>query len=166
NLQDQLDDEEKDDKEGDADDEGHDHISDTKDTDDETEFDEDEIYKYKIRVCKDEDEEMLNVEAEDSRKGDEEVSDATKADADNIEEAKDDSKKVELPPTSSSLSISLGFSDQFLKLSSYTSLVGTVKDTIDAEISLLLDIKIQSKLWVNGLRGCDVCLSCSRGGRV
>ncbi|GJW71427.1 hypothetical protein Tco_0128344 [Tanacetum coccineum] len=42
-----LDDEEKDDKEGDADDE-----------DDETESDEDDIYKYKIRVRKDEDEEI------------------------------------------------------------------------------------------------------------
>nr|GEV00733.1 hypothetical protein [Tanacetum cinerariifolium] len=44
---------EKDDKEGDVDDEGDDHISDTKDTndeDDETESDEDEIYKYKIHV--------------------------------------------------------------------------------------------------------------------
>nr|GEX36835.1 hypothetical protein [Tanacetum cinerariifolium] len=43
----QLNDEEKDDKEGNADDEGDDHISDTQDTDNEeveTEFDEDEIY--------------------------------------------------------------------------------------------------------------------------
>ncbi|GKC19460.1 hypothetical protein Tco_1021610 [Tanacetum coccineum] len=47
-------DEWKDDKEGDADDE-----------DDETESDEDDIYKYKTRVCKDEDEEMLNAEVED-----------------------------------------------------------------------------------------------------
>nr|GEU80301.1 hypothetical protein [Tanacetum cinerariifolium] len=53
----------------------------------ETESDEDEIYKYKILVRKDEDEEMLNAEAEDSK-----------------------------------------------------------KDTTDAEISSLLDIKIQSKV--------------------
>ncbi|GJV13772.1 hypothetical protein Tco_1355313 [Tanacetum coccineum] len=39
-----------------------------------------------------------------------------------------------------------GFGDQFLKLSSDTSLVGTVKDTTDAEISSLLDIKIQSEV--------------------
>ncbi|GKA20700.1 hypothetical protein Tco_0700689 [Tanacetum coccineum] len=103
----------------------------------------DEIYKYKIRVRKDEDEEMLNAEAEDSGKGDAEVSDAAKADAEKTEEAKDDSKKAELPPTSSSLSISSGFGDQFLKLSSDTFLFGTVKDTIDAEINSLLDIKIQ-----------------------
>ncbi|GJU17790.1 retrovirus-related pol polyprotein from transposon TNT 1-94 [Tanacetum coccineum] len=133
--EDKLDDEEKDDKEGDADNE-----------DDETKSDEDEIYKYKIRVHKDEDEEMLNAEAEDFEKSDAEVSDAAKANAEKIEGAKDDSKKVELPPTSSKLSISSGFGDQFLKLSSNTSLVGTVKDTIDAEISSLLDIKIQSEV--------------------
>ncbi|GJR72890.1 hypothetical protein Tco_0085255 [Tanacetum coccineum] len=121
---------------------------DTDDEDDETESDEDKIYKYKIRVRKYKDEEMLNTEVEDSRKGDAEVSDAAKADAEKTEEAKDDSKKAELPPTSSSLSISSGFDDQFLKLSSDTSLVGTVKDTTDAEISLLLDIKIQSELRV------------------
>ncbi|GKF52751.1 hypothetical protein Tco_0159661, partial [Tanacetum coccineum] len=115
--------ENKDDKEGDADEEGDDHISDTKDADDEddeTESDEDDIYKYKIRVRKDEDEEMLNAEVEDSRKGDAEVSDAAKADAEKTEEAKDNSKKAELPLTSSTLSISL-----------------------DAEIISLLDIKIQ-----------------------
>nr|GEU40560.1 retrovirus-related Pol polyprotein from transposon TNT 1-94 [Tanacetum cinerariifolium] len=141
---DQLDDEENDDKEGDADDEGDDHISDTKvtnDEDDENESDEDEIYKYKIRMRKDKDEEMLYVEAEDSGKCDAEVSDAAKANSEKTEEAKHDSKKVELPPISSSLSISSGFCDQFLKLSSDTSLVGTNKDTTNAEISSLLDIK-------------------------
>ncbi|GJR05375.1 retrovirus-related pol polyprotein from transposon TNT 1-94 [Tanacetum coccineum] len=137
-TEDQLDDEEKDNKEGDVDDEGDDHISDAKDTndeDDETKSDEDEIYKYKIRVRKDKDEAMLNAKVEYSGKGDAEVSDAAKVDAEKIEEAKDDSKKAKLPPTSSSLSISSGFGDQFLKLSSDTSLVGTVKDTTDAEIS-------------------------------
>ncbi|GKA20467.1 hypothetical protein Tco_0700456 [Tanacetum coccineum] len=107
--EDKLDDEEKNVKEGDADDEGDDHIN--------------------------ENEEMLNAKAEDSRKCDEEVTNAAKADAKKTEEAKDDSKKVELPLTSSNLSISLGFGDQFLKLSSYSSLVSTVKDTIDAEIN-------------------------------
>nr|GFB72454.1 hypothetical protein [Tanacetum cinerariifolium] len=71
--EDQLDNEEKDDKEGHVDDEGDDHISNTKvadDEDDETESDEDEIYEYKIHVRKDEDEDMLNAEAEDSRKDD------------------------------------------------------------------------------------------------
>ncbi|GJS24028.1 hypothetical protein Tco_0452660 [Tanacetum coccineum] len=79
---------------------------------------------------------------EDSEKGDAEISDVAKADAEKIEEIKDDAKKAKLPPTSSSLPVSLGFGDQFLKLSSDTSLVSTIKDTTDAEISLL-DIKIQ-----------------------
>nr|GEW31736.1 hypothetical protein [Tanacetum cinerariifolium] len=125
--EDQLDDEEKDDKEGDADDEGNDHISDTQDTnaeDGETKSDEDEIYK----------------------KGDTKMSDVTKADAEMTEETNNDSKKDALPPTSSTLSISLSFGDQFLKVSSDTSLIGTVKDTTDAKITSLLYIKIQSKV--------------------
>nr|GEW95030.1 hypothetical protein [Tanacetum cinerariifolium] len=120
-----------------------DDTNDTNDEDDETESDEDEIYKYKIHVRKEDDEEMLNAEVEDSIKGDAKVSDAAKADAEKAKEAKDDSKKAELPPASSSLSISLSFGDQFLKLSSDTSLVSTVKDIIYAEISSLLDNKIQ-----------------------
>ncbi|GJZ93585.1 hypothetical protein Tco_0665650 [Tanacetum coccineum] len=128
--EDKLDNEEKDDKEG----------------DDETESDEDDIYKYMIRVRKDEDEEMLNAEVEDSDKGDEEVTDAAKADAEKTSEVKDDAKKTGLPPTSSSLSVSLGFGDQFLKLSSDSSLVSIVKDTTDAEINSLLEVKIQSKV--------------------
>ncbi|GKA10999.1 hypothetical protein Tco_0690432 [Tanacetum coccineum] len=95
------------------------------------------------QVNDDEDEEMTNDEVEESRNGDEENTDAAKTDAKKIKEIKDDAKKAELPPTSSSLSISLGFGDQFLKLSSDTSLVSTVKDTTDAEINSLLDIKIQ-----------------------
>ncbi|GJT61320.1 hypothetical protein Tco_1004853 [Tanacetum coccineum] len=133
--EDKLDDEEKDDKEVDVDDE-----------DDETESDEDDIYKYKIRVHKDEDEEMLNAEVDDSDKGDEEVTDAAKADAEKTSEVKDDAKKTKIPPTSSSLSVSSGFGDQFLKLSSDSSFVSTVKDTTDAEINLLLEVQIQSEV--------------------
>ncbi|GJU83779.1 retrovirus-related pol polyprotein from transposon TNT 1-94 [Tanacetum coccineum] len=133
-----FDNKEKKDKDGDADDEGDDHISDIQDTDDEdaeTESDEDEIYKYKTHVRKYEDEEMLNAEVEDSGKGDGKISDVAKVDAEKIEEIKDDAKKAELPPTSSSLSVSLSFGDQFLKLSSDTSLVSTIKDTTDAKIN-------------------------------
>ncbi|GJZ53162.1 hypothetical protein Tco_0608047 [Tanacetum coccineum] len=147
--EDQFDEEEKDVKEGDVDDEGDDHISDIQDTDnedDETEFDEDKIYKYKIRMRKDEDKEMLNVEVEDYDKGDEEITHAAKADAEKTSEVKDDAKKTELPPTSSSLSVSLGFGDLFLKLSSDFSLVSTIKDTTDAEINSLLEVKIQSEV--------------------
>ncbi|GJU15353.1 hypothetical protein Tco_1143319 [Tanacetum coccineum] len=133
--EDELDDEKKDDKEGDANDE-----------DDETEFDKDDTYYYKIRVCIDEDKEMLNAEVEDSDKGDEEVTDAAKAYAEKTSEVKDDAKKTELPLKSFSLSVSSGFGDQFLKLSSNSSLVSTVKDTTVAEINSLLEVKIQSEV--------------------
>nr|GEW06771.1 hypothetical protein [Tanacetum cinerariifolium] len=73
--EDKLDGEEKDDKEGDADDE-----------DDENESAEDDIYKYKIRVRKDEDEEMLNVKVKHSDKGDEEVTNAAMTDAEKTSE--------------------------------------------------------------------------------
>nr|GEZ99788.1 hypothetical protein [Tanacetum cinerariifolium] len=86
---------------------------------------------------------MTNAKVEESRNGDEENTDASKTDAGKTEEVKDDAKRVDLPPTSSSLSVSLGLGDQFLKLSSDTSLVSTVKDTTDAKINSLLDIKIQ-----------------------
>ncbi|GJV47557.1 hypothetical protein Tco_1437769 [Tanacetum coccineum] len=98
------------------------------------------------QVNGDEDEEMTNTEVEESGNGDKENIDAEKTDAGKTEEVKDDAKKAELPPTSSSLSVSLGFGDQFLELSSDTSLIGTVKDTTNAEINSLLDIKIQSEV--------------------
>ncbi|GJZ08914.1 hypothetical protein Tco_0543197 [Tanacetum coccineum] len=139
---------EKDDKDGDADDEGDDHVSDTQDTDDEdvkTESDEDEIYKYKIRVRKDEDVEIENAEVEEFDKGDEDVTHAAKEDIKKTSEVKDDTKKTELPPSSSSLSVSLGFGDQFLKLSSDSSLVSTVKDSANTDVSSLIDIPIQQE---------------------
>ncbi|GKA75247.1 hypothetical protein Tco_0781625, partial [Tanacetum coccineum] len=121
--EDQLNDEEKDDKDDDANDEGDDYISDNQDADDEdaeTESDEDEVYKYKIRR----------------------VTDAAKADAEKTSEVNNDAKKTDSPPTSSSLYVSSSFSDQFLKLSSNSSLVSNVKDHFtDAEINSLLEIK-------------------------
>ncbi|GKC52784.1 hypothetical protein Tco_1075529 [Tanacetum coccineum] len=112
------------------------------------EMTDDEETKYKFvhgdeQVNDDEDEEMSNVEVEDSRKGDAEISDVAKADAKKIKEIKDDAKKSKLPPTNSSFSISSSFGDQFLKLSYDTSLVSTIKDTTDAKINSLLNIKIQ-----------------------
>ncbi|GKB26443.1 hypothetical protein Tco_0865844 [Tanacetum coccineum] len=142
------------------DDEKKDDIDDDKHIDLEMTGDEetdDEVLQGEEQVNDDEDEEMTNVEVKDSRNGDAKISDVAKADAIKIEEIKDDAKKAELPPASSSLSrleqnnlvtagkafASSSFGDQFLKLSSDTSLVSTVKDTTDAEINSLLDIKIQ-----------------------
>nr|GFB26054.1 hypothetical protein [Tanacetum cinerariifolium] len=114
NEDDENDDVEKDDKDGDADDQGDDHVSDTQDVDeedDETKYDEDGIYKYKIRVRKDEDVEMTDAEVKVSNKGEEEVTDAAKEEIKKTSEVKDDTKKIKLPSSSSSLSISLGFGD-------------------------------------------------------
>nr|GEY66094.1 retrovirus-related Pol polyprotein from transposon TNT 1-94 [Tanacetum cinerariifolium] len=136
---------EKDDKDGDADDEGDHHVSDTQDADDEdfeTEFDEDEVYKYKIRMRNEEDVKMKDVEVKESDKGEEKVTGEANEEAKKTSEAKDDTKKSELPPSSSILSISSSFGDQFLKLSSDSSLVSTVKDSVDADVSSLLDIPI------------------------
>nr|GFA23864.1 hypothetical protein [Tanacetum cinerariifolium] len=141
-FDDDNDDVEKDDKDGDADEEGDDHVSDIQDADDEdvkTKSDEDEIYKYKIRVHKDKDVEMENAKVKESDKGDEEVIDAAKEDDKKTLEVKDDTKKTKIPLSSSSLSISAGFGDQFLKLSSDSSLVSTVKDSADAYVSSLID---------------------------
>ncbi|GKE36943.1 hypothetical protein Tco_1460348, partial [Tanacetum coccineum] len=98
------------------------------------------------RVRTDEDERMSDAEVVGSDKGDEEVFDAAKADAEKTSKVKDDAKKTELPPSSSRLSVSLGFSDQFLKTSSNTYLIGTVMDFTDAEISSLMDVNIQSEV--------------------
>ncbi|GKF85975.1 hypothetical protein Tco_0253802, partial [Tanacetum coccineum] len=117
------DDDENDENDGNVDDEGDDH--------------------YKIRVLKDEDEEMKDAEVKGSDKGDEEITDAEKEEPEKTLEAKDDTKNTELPSSSSSLSVSSSFGDQFLKLSSDSSLVGTVKESADVDVSSLLDIPIQ-----------------------
>ncbi|GJV42033.1 hypothetical protein Tco_1420473 [Tanacetum coccineum] len=113
--------------------------------DDDEETD-DELIHADEQVNDDEDEEMTNVEYVDTRNGDEEITDTTKVEAEKTEVEKDDIKKAELPPTSSSLSVSSGFGNQFLNLSSDTSLIGTIKDTTDAEINSLLDVQIQQEI--------------------
>ncbi|GKE00046.1 hypothetical protein Tco_1388029 [Tanacetum coccineum] len=124
---------------------GEEHV---KDDDEETD---DEFVHGDEQVNVDEDEEMTNAKDEESMNGDEEITDATKVDAGKTEEVKDDAKKVELPPTSSSLSVSLGFGDQFLKLSSDTSLIGTAKDTTYAEINLYYILKSNLKFHISSL---------------
>ncbi|GJT53484.1 retrovirus-related pol polyprotein from transposon TNT 1-94 [Tanacetum coccineum] len=52
----------------------------------------------------------------------------------------------ELPPTSSNLSVSSSFGNQFLNLSSDISLVGTIKYYAYVEINSLLDIQIQQEV--------------------
>nr|GEY62209.1 hypothetical protein [Tanacetum cinerariifolium] len=81
-----------DDKDGDANDEGDDHVSDTQDVDDEdvkTEFDEDEIYKCKIRVRNEEDVEIKDTKVEEFDKGEEKITNATKEEDEKTSKAKD-----------------------------------------------------------------------------
>ncbi|GJT75203.1 hypothetical protein Tco_1041928 [Tanacetum coccineum] len=84
---------------------------------------EDEFVQGDEQVNDDEDEGMTNAEDADTGNGDEEISNAAKADAEKTKEVKDDTKKAEFSPSSSSLSVSSGFGDQFLKLSFDTSLI-------------------------------------------
>nr|GEX81152.1 retrovirus-related Pol polyprotein from transposon TNT 1-94 [Tanacetum cinerariifolium] len=130
---------ELDDKDGDADDEGDDHISDTQDDDDEdveTEFDVDEIYKYKIHVPKDVDAEMAKTKTvEHENKEMDVITDA----------AKPDVKRV--------LSVSFGFGTHFFDGYSHPTrnssfdiyLTGVLKDTAEADVSSLMDIHIQQE---------------------
>ncbi|GKD70598.1 hypothetical protein Tco_1324688, partial [Tanacetum coccineum] len=97
-----IDSKEDDEKKDDTDD---DKSIDLEMTDDEKT--DDEVIQGREQVNDDEDEEMLNAKVGDSSKCDAELSNVANADAEKTEEAKDDSKKVELPLTSSSLSISL-----------------------------------------------------------
>nr|GEU80659.1 retrovirus-related Pol polyprotein from transposon TNT 1-94 [Tanacetum cinerariifolium] len=89
------------------------------------------------------DKEMEDAEVEESGNGDEEITDTEKENVEKTKEVKDDNKKAELPPSSSSLSASLGLNNQFLNLSFNESTVGNLKDTADAEINSLLDIQIE-----------------------
>ncbi|GJY42811.1 hypothetical protein Tco_0431024 [Tanacetum coccineum] len=107
--EDQGDDEEVDWIDSDEDDEKKDDVDDDKSIDLEMTDDEetdDEFVQGDEQVNDDEDEEMTNAKVEESGKGDEENTDAAKTDAGKTKEVKDDAKKVELPPTSSSLSVS------------------------------------------------------------
>nr|GEZ08726.1 hypothetical protein [Tanacetum cinerariifolium] len=113
--------------------------------DDDEETDDEFVHANK-QVNDEEDENMTNAEDAKTENDDEEIINAAKADAEKPGEVKDDTKIAEPPPTSSSLSLSLGFGNQFLNLSSDTSLIGTVKDTTDAKINSLLDVYVQQEI--------------------
>ncbi|GKD28946.1 hypothetical protein Tco_1239724 [Tanacetum coccineum] len=134
-------DEEEDKKDNDEDD----RSIDIEKTDDGEETD-DEFVHGDEYVHDDVDKEMKDVEVVVTGKDDQEITDAEKAEVEKTEEVKGDNKKAELPPTSSSLSVSFGFGNQFLAHSSDISLTGTLKDTADAEINSLLDIQIQQEV--------------------
>ncbi|GKF26409.1 hypothetical protein Tco_0082303, partial [Tanacetum coccineum] len=94
----------------DEDDEKNDNADDDKSIDLEMTHGEetkDEFVQGDEQENNDEDEEMTNAEVEESGNGDEEITDAAKTNAKKTEEVKDDAKKAELPPPSSSLLVSL-----------------------------------------------------------
>ncbi|GKB59453.1 hypothetical protein Tco_0915639, partial [Tanacetum coccineum] len=97
-------------------------------------------------VRDDVDKEMKDAKVADTRRDDQEITDVEKGEVEKIEEVKDDNKKSELPPISSSLSVSSEFGNQFLAHSSDISLTGTLKHTADVEINSLLDIQIQQEV--------------------
>ncbi|GJS28322.1 hypothetical protein Tco_0488942 [Tanacetum coccineum] len=128
---------------GETDDElvhGEEHVQ---DDDEETD---DEVVHGDEQVNDEEDEEMTNAEDAGIGHGDAEITDVAKADAEKTKEVKDDIKEAEFPPLSSSLSVSSGFGNQFLNLSSDKSTVGNLKDSADAEINSLLDVQIQQEI--------------------
>nr|GFA26060.1 hypothetical protein [Tanacetum cinerariifolium] len=73
------------------------------------ELTDDEVLHGVEQANDDEDEEMTNAEVEDSREGDAETSDVAKANVKKTKDVKDDAKKAEVPPKSSSLSVSSSF---------------------------------------------------------
>ncbi|GJW62891.1 hypothetical protein Tco_0112226, partial [Tanacetum coccineum] len=114
---------------------------DIENTDDDEETD-DEFVHGDEYLHDDVDREMKDAEDTETGKDDEEIIDAEKIEVTkgNLEQAR------KLPLTSSSLSVSSGFSNQFLNLSSDASLIGTIKESVDIEINSLLDIQIQQEV--------------------
>ncbi|GJU90843.1 hypothetical protein Tco_1303266 [Tanacetum coccineum] len=106
----------------------------------------DEFVRGDEYVRDDVDKEIKDAEVAESGNSDEEITYTAKADAEKTKEVKDDNKKVELPLSSSSLSVSSGFGNQFLNLSSDKSTVRNLKDIADAEINSLLDVQIQQEI--------------------
>nr|GEW80475.1 hypothetical protein [Tanacetum cinerariifolium] len=110
---------------------------------------------------------MNDDENVDEVKDDREMADTEKVDTEktedekvNIKQARDDKakddqvralvsktqKKPEVPPSSSSLSLSSNYGNPFLNLSSDVSLDGIVKETANTEINSLLDVQIQQEI--------------------
>ncbi|GJR83613.1 hypothetical protein Tco_0154398 [Tanacetum coccineum] len=129
---------EKKDNDGDADDEGDDHISDIQDTNDEdaeTESDVDEIYKYKIHVRKDVDVEMAEDETVERNNNEkDEMTDAAKADVEKTTEEKGNAELVGNVITS----------DYQVKVSTEFPLPSS-SDSTKADVSSLMDIHIQQE---------------------
>ncbi|GJT43670.1 hypothetical protein Tco_0952385 [Tanacetum coccineum] len=136
---------EEEEKQDDQDDD-HDRSIDIEKTYDEEEID-DEFVHGDEYVHGNVDEEMKDAKVAKTMKDDEEITDTEKTDAENTEVTKGDLEQAgKLPLTSSSLSVSSDFGNQFLNLSSDTYLIGTTKESTDTEINSLLYIQIQQEV--------------------
>ncbi|GKD71439.1 hypothetical protein Tco_1325529, partial [Tanacetum coccineum] len=115
-------------------------------TDDEEETD-DEFVHGDEYVHGTMDEEMKDAAVTETKKDNEEITDAEKTDAEKTKATNGDLEQAgKLPLTSSSLSVSSSFGNQFLNLCSDTYLIGTTKESADTEINSLLDIQIQQEV--------------------
>ncbi|GJU52950.1 hypothetical protein Tco_1226664 [Tanacetum coccineum] len=120
------------------------------------------------------DEEEIDDERTESKKDKQEMSDAEKIDAEKAEEEKDDEEqtkddqagkddqadddevgaliyvthkeKPELPVSTSILSLSSDYGNQFLNISSDVSLHRIIKETADTEINSMLDVPVQQEI--------------------
>ncbi|GJX67534.1 hypothetical protein Tco_0303261 [Tanacetum coccineum] len=102
----------------------------------------DEFVHEDERVHDDADKEMTDAEDTETGEDDEGITDAEKT-----EVTKGDLEQAGKPPlTSSRLSVSSDFVNQFLNLSFDTSLIGTLKESADTKINSLLDIQIQQEV--------------------
>ncbi|GJX61476.1 hypothetical protein Tco_0294376 [Tanacetum coccineum] len=132
---------EEEEKQDDQDDDDDDRSIDIKEIDDD-ERTEDEFVHGDEYVHDDVDEGMKDAEDDETWKDNEEITNAAKTEA-----TKDDYKQArKLPPTSSILSVSSGFGNQFLNLSSDISLIGATKESANTKINSLLDIQIQQEV--------------------
>ncbi|GJX27071.1 hypothetical protein Tco_0233367 [Tanacetum coccineum] len=113
------------------------------DNDEETHNDEE---LHEDEEVHDDDEKHDDDEVVDEEKANEEMPDSEKADEEMADAEKDNKEKPKLPPSSSSLSLSSDYGNQFLNVSSDVSLVGIVKETSDTEINSLLDIPVQQEM--------------------
>ncbi|GJX79300.1 hypothetical protein Tco_0327449 [Tanacetum coccineum] len=91
----------------------------------------------------DDDDKSINLEKTDDEETDDEL---VHSDAEKTEEVKDDTKKVELPPTSSSLSVSLGFDPLHVVIQRVYVLEKDVQELKEADNTTTLSASLKSEI--------------------
>ncbi|GJU67701.1 hypothetical protein Tco_1253960 [Tanacetum coccineum] len=113
--------------------------------DDDEETD-DELVHANEQVNDDKDEEMTNAKDVDTGNGDEEITDSKKVEVEKTEVEKDDIKKAELPPTSLSLSVSLGFDPLHVVIQRVSILEKDVQELKEVDNTTTLRALLISKI--------------------